>query len=167
MRPLLMDALKLLALQHDEVDALIADIEDAASAKQKEALFVKLADNLAAHAKIEETIFYPAVMAKQTEDLLLESAEEHLSIKRVLADLLDLDPDDDAFDAKLAVMKEQISHHAREEEEGELFPKVKQLLDADERAALGNEMLAKFEELIGEEPRTAIPAETDEAARIA
>ena len=42
------------------------------------------------------------MLAKQTEDNLLESAEEHLAIKRVLADLLDLDVDDDTFDAKLS-----------------------------------------------------------------
>jgi len=162
-----MDALKLLESQHDEVDALVADIEDASSPTQKADLFVKLADNLAAHAKIEETLFYPAVIAKQTEDILLESVEEHLSIKRVLADLLELDPDDDEFDAKLSVMKEQLEHHAHEEEEGELFPKVKKLLDAEEREALGQEMLARFEELMGEAPRTSVPAEIDKAARLA
>ena len=159
-----MNALDLLKQQHDEVDELIADIEETDDGEMKAQLFEELADKLAAHSKIEEEIFYPAVMDKQTEEKLLESAEEHLAIKRVLADLLDLDVEDEHFDAKLSVMKEQIEHHAREEEEGELFPKVEKLLSADELEGLGNEMLVRFDELLDEEPRMDVPLETDEAA---
>jgi hypothetical protein len=103
-------------------------------------------------------------MAKQTQEILLESVEEHLSVKRVLADLLDLSPDDDQFDAKLSVMKEQLEHHAHEEEEGELFPKVKKLLGKDELEALGGEMASMFQELLTQSPRKNVPAETGEAA---
>lgn len=161
-----MNAIDLLIEQHDEVAKLIAQIEKAKDGKTKEAKFIELADKLAAHAKIDEKIFYPAVMAKQTEDMLLESVEEHLQIKRVLADLIELDIDDDEFDAKLSVMKEEIEHHAREEEEGELFPKVKKLLGADELAGLANEMLAMFEKLVANAPREDVRAETGEAASL-
>lgn len=161
------NALELLKSQHDEVDALFEAIKAAPSYSRKEKLFLELADKLAAHAKIEETIFYPAVIAKQTKDLLLESAEEHLAIKRVLADLIELDIDDERFDAKLDVMKEQVQHHAREEEEGELFPKVRALLSSDDLAGLGSEMLAKFEGLLQGQPRLDVPSETAEAAPIA
>lgn len=161
-----MDAITLLMEQHQEVDELLAQIEQTESASEKEDLFYQLADQLAAHAKIEETIFYPAVMTKQTEDKLLESVEEHLAIKRVLADLLELDPDDEHFDAKLQVMKEELTHHAHDEEEGKLFPAVKKLLSADELEGLGGEMMAMFEELIEEEPRDDVRGETGEAASL-
>ena len=161
-----MDALTLLEEQHDEVDALFAKIEAAEEAVTKAALFEELADKLAAHAKIEEVLFYPAVMARQTKDLVIESTEEHLQLKRVLADMLDLDPEDDHFDAKLKVMKEEVSHHAREEEEGELFPKVKKLLDEDTLAGLGGEMASMFEELLEEQPRNDVPNEVAEAAQL-
>lgn len=159
-----MDALSLLKEQHDEVDALFQQLEKADDADRKQALFDELADKLAAHATIEETMFYPAVMARQTKDMLLESVEEHLAIKRVLADLLELDPEDEQFDAKCKVMKEEVEHHAREEEEGELFPKVKKLMSADELAALGSEMARRFEELLATEPRREVPGETAAAA---
>jgi hemerythrin superfamily protein len=161
-----MNAIKLLKQQHDEVDELIETIEKAKSSRAKEAAFLELADKLAAHAKVEESLFYPAVMAKQTEDMLLESVEEHLQIKRVLADLLDLDIDDEHFDAKLSVMKEEIEHHAREEEEGDLFPKVKKLFSADELEGLGNDMMAMFETLLTGAPRKSVPSETDKAASL-
>jgi hypothetical protein len=132
----------------------------------REALFVELADKLAAHATVEEKLFYPASMAKETSELLHEAVEEHLSVKRVLADMLELDPDEDKddFDAKLSVLKEQVSHHAHDEEEAKLFPLLRQMMSEDDRAALGNEVLAMFEALLERSPRKQVPAETGEPA---
>jgi len=158
------DALELLTEQHDEVMDLFEQIENTDDSEQKAELFRELADKLAAHATMEEKIFYPSVMSEETQDLLLESTEEHLAAKRVLADLLALDADDDRFDAKLTVLKEHVRHHAKDEEEGELFPMLRRQLSADERAGLGNEMLAFFELLLEREPRMNVPAETAEAA---
>jgi len=159
------NALELLKSQHEEVEALIGKIERSEGGHKQE-LFVEMADKLAAHATIEEKLFYPSVKARQTEDALMEAVEEHLQVKRLLADLLDLDCDDEEFDAKLSVMKEEIRHHAHDEEEDSLFPKVRRLFSADELAALGAEMLAMFEEVLVDQPRNNVPLETDRAARI-
>ena len=160
-----MNALDLLIEQHDEVEDLFEMIEKADGEKKAE-LFEELADKLAAHAAMEEKLFYPAVKAKETEELLIESTEEHLAIKRVLADLLELDTDDEHFDAKLKVMQEEVDHHAREEEEDKLFPKVRKLMSSDELEGLGSEMELLFEQLLSEEPRHNVPDETAEAAPI-
>ena len=156
------DVVELLTAQHTEVDELMAQIEDGKG--DKRALFAELADNLGAHATIEEKIFYPAMMTRDTKDMLQEAVEEHLAIKRLLADMLALPPESDSFKAKLAVLKEEVSHHAHEEEEKELFPEVRAQFSADERAALGNECLAMFEQLMTTSPRNAIPNEIDRAA---
>ena len=158
------DVLELLESQHQEVDALFAAIEQGTG--DRRALFTELADKLAAHAAVEEKVFYPAVMAKVTGDLLKESVEEHLSIKRVLADLISLRVDDEQFLPKLKVLKEQVSHHAHEEEESKLFPKVRSMMSVDERAALGNELLVMFEELMTTHPYRNVPAETAVAAQL-
>ena len=161
------DALELLTSQHAEVDQLIARLEDEEmSADRKQFVFFELADKIAAHAAMEEQLFYPAVRAQQTEELLLESTEEHLSIKRVLADLLETDLDDARFDAKLKVLKEQLDHHAHAEEENELFPKLRRLMPAEQLVALGGEMLALFEQLITTQPRKQIRKETREPAEL-
>jgi hypothetical protein len=128
-------------------------------------LFTQIADKLAAHASIEERFFYPAANSDDTEDILLESAEEHLAAKRVIADLLDLLPTDETFDAKVKVLQELIEHHVEEEEE-ELFPKVRKLAEKDALMDLGIQMEAHFKELLQSEPRSEIPAQTDEAAPI-
>ena len=158
------NALELLRTQHEEVESLIEKIENTDDAREKQALFVEMADKLAAHSTIEEKIFYPSVMDRKTREALVESTEEHLSVKRLLADMMELDVEDEHFDAKLSVMKEQIRHHAHDEEEDTLFPKVRRLMSADELAALGNEMLAMFELLIERSPRKQVPAETAEPA---
>ncbi|MGE5186180.1 MAG: hemerythrin domain-containing protein [Acidobacteriota bacterium] len=158
------DALELLKSQHDDVEALIGRIEDCEDLDEKLELFAELADKLAAHSTIEEKLFYPSVLDDDTTELLIEATEEHLAVKRVLADMLALDPDDDHWDAKLAVLKEEVRHHARDEEEGKLFPILERALTEDFRAALGNELLAMFEELLEQEPRNQVPSETTEAA---
>lgn len=158
------DVLELLTSQHEEVDMLLEKLEKGEG--NRRVLFMELADKLAAHATVEEKVFYPAVMAKQTNELLHESVEEHLAIKRVLADLIEMRLDDDTFKAKLSVLKEQVSHHAHKEEEAKLFPKVRAMFSSDERAALGNEVLVMFEELMESSPSKNVPAETTVAAEL-
>src|SRR5882724_11311864 len=159
-----MNAIKLLESQHREVEKLFAKIESAKDVDKKETLFTTLADSLAVHASIEEHHFYPAVKASRTQDILLESLEEHVAIKRVLSDLLDTEVEDQTFDAKLKVLKETVAHHV-EEEESDLFPKVKKLFAADRLEAIGQEMSEEQAALEAKgNPREAVPAETDRAA---
>jgi hemerythrin superfamily protein len=156
-------AIELLTSQHRQVEKQLSKLEAAKTAKQRRALFREVADSLAAHVMVEETLFYPAVKAKRTEDKLLESLEEHLGIKRVLADLVGLDVDDETFPAKVKVLEEQVVHHHGEEED-DLFPKVKQLLDKDDLEALGDAMASAFVTLLAGRPRQTVRDETERAA---
>jgi hemerythrin superfamily protein len=161
-----MSAIDMLEAEHREVEQLFEKFESAKTARQKRAIFEQIADKLAVHAAIEEQHFYPAARSDDTEDLLLEAAEEHLSAKRLIADLLRLPEDDDTFEAKVTVLKEQIEHHV-EEEEGELFAQVRDLLDDEMLDALEQEMTATKEELLAKgNPRDEVPGETDEAAHV-
>jgi len=62
------------------------------------------------------------------------------------------------------VLKEEVSHHAHEEEEGKLFPELRAAMSADELAALGNEYLVLFETLMQSHPYKNVPSEIQEAA---
>jgi hemerythrin superfamily protein len=157
-----MDAIELLVQHHRELEKRLEDLLEQAPKDRKQG-FTEAADLLAAHFTIEEKSFYPAVSAKRTEDILLESLEEHLSLKRLLADLLALDVTDQTFEPKLHVLKEQAAHHHKEEEK-DLFPKVKTFLDADAREALGKEMQAMLDRVARKEPRKMVAGQTDEAA---
>lgn len=158
------DAVKLLETQHREMEGLLQQVADTHGDATTKALFAQAADLLTVHIKAEEEIFYPAVHEACTEDDLLESLEEHLSLKRLLADLIGLDPTDKAFEPKFKVLKEQTEHHHREEEE-HLFPEVLKLLNENRREALGKAMLARQLDLTKQgEPREAVSGETASAA---
>lgn len=157
-----MNAIELLKTQHEEAKGLFKKIEKAED-DEKQDLFERLADALAVHATIEEKQFYPATRNARTEEMLQEAVEEHLSAKRLIADLLEMIPDDPQFDAKVAVLKEQVEHHIEEEEE-DLFPKVRKMLEADELEDLGVVMEDMAEDLKTEgAPRESVPAETGSA----
>ncbi len=163
-----MNAIDLLEQQHREVEELFEEFEDAreGAVKTKERLCNEIADALAVHAEIEEKLFYPESKQENTEEILRESVEEHLSMKRILADLIESGPEDEQFDAKMKVLKEQVEHHV-EEEEQELFPKVRKDLSKDELEDLGERMQSMADDLEAEgDPSRNIPGQTDAPADI-
>ena len=157
-----MEATRLLKQQHEEVKELFKRYEAADEDSEKQALFDQIADDFAAHGEIEEKIFYPAVYVGSLREKLQEAVEEHLAARRIASDLLDLEPSDAQFDAKMKVLQELIEHHV-EEEEGELFPLVQQNFAREELDALGEQMEQMFEQLKQNEPREQLPSETDHA----
>jgi hemerythrin superfamily protein len=161
-----MNAIALLKHQHREVEALFKQLHKAKTGAPRRNIFEKIADALAVHATIEEKRFYPAVKEKTTEEILLESVEEHLAIKRVIADLLPLNADDETFAAKIKVLEDEISHHVEEEEEM-LFPRVERMFDDEALESLGDAMEDTQAELLqAGNPRESVAAETERAATI-
>jgi len=161
-----MNAIDLLTSQHRTIEASMEKLQQGGMENWDAALFAEVADHLTVHLASEEQIFYPAVKAKRTEDILLESLEEHLSLKRLLADLLELDPGEQTFEPKFKVLHEQAEHHHEEEEE-HLFPKVAKALDAAELEALGDKMSALQQSLRREgSPREAVSEQTNQAAAL-
>lgn len=161
-----MHAIEMLKHQHREVEALFNQMHKAASESARRNLCERIGDALAVHAAIEERHFYPAVKENTTEEILLESAEEHLAIKRVLADLLLTDTGDETFAAKCKVLEDEVAHHVDEEEET-LFPRVERMFDDEALESLGEAMEATQAELLESgRPRDAVALETDHAATI-
>lgn len=162
-----MNALDLLKQQHEEVSKLFKQfekLEEGGIAERRE-LFVMIADRLSAHATIEEQFFYPSIKTEKTEDLVREAVEEHLAVKRIIADLLEMEPADENYSAKMKVLQENVEHHV-EEEEKELFKLVRKVLDEDQLLALGVQMMTEYEELMQSEPRNEVPMQTDTAAPV-
>ena len=158
------DAVELLIHQHRTLEERMKRLHGATSDLERAALLAEVGDHLSVHIASEEEIFYPAVRAARTEDILLESLEEHLSLKRLLADLLALAPGAPTFEPKFKVLKEQTEHHHKEEEE-HLFPTVCKLIDVSARAALGEQMSAMQRRLQQQgAPREAVADQTVEAA---
>jgi hemerythrin superfamily protein len=160
-----MDAIEMLEEQHRDVEDLFDELETAEAA-DKQDLFDELADSLAVHALIEEMHFYPAVRARRTDDIRSESLEEHLLIKRSLSELLHLDPRNQLFETRLAALKQQVEQHVTEEED-DLFPKVRKVLDKKELVALAEDMSVTQENLLDAgQPRTRVRPAVEEAASL-
>ena len=143
------DAIAMLTAEHREVSKMFEEFESmgdrAKSKKQK--LVGEICTALTLHTSIEEEIFYPAVReaAKDADDMLDEALVEHASAKDLIAQLQEMDADDELYDAKVKVLSEQIEHHVGEEEK-EMFPKAKKAgLDL---VALAEEMATRKEELL-------------------
>ncbi|MES2319147.1 MAG: hemerythrin domain-containing protein [Pseudomonadota bacterium] len=122
------DAIELLIEDHENVKAMFEQYEalgDRAHVSKKK-LATQICTELTKHATAEEEIFYPAVRAagKDKEDLVDEAVVEHASAKDLIAQILEMAPTEDLFDAKVKVLSELIEHHV-EEEEGDMFPKAR------------------------------------------
>ncbi len=135
-----MDAITLLKEDHRTVEQLFKRFEQAGDRAhvQKRQIVDRIIQELSVHAAIEEQVFYPVARTTvpDTEDIALESLEEHHVVKWLLAELVDMDPAQERFDAKVTVLIENVRHHV-EEEENEFFPMVRKALGRNELADLG------------------------------
>lgn len=149
------DAIALLKEDHDAVEKLFKQFESAKGEGRKEKLARQICMELTIHTKIEEEIFYPACDGKIEEDLLKEAYVEHDSAKLLMAEIeAGNGQSDDFFDAKVQVLSEQVEHHV-EEEEKELFPKVRKAdLDLD---ALGEQLAQRKKELRAQYKESGVP----------
>lgn len=146
-------ATALLKEDHQKVKKLFSEFEklDVARDSDRAELFDQIRKELTVHAQIEEEIFYPAVERAEDEeadDLVREAHEEHRIVKTLLEELAALSPADSQFDAKIKVLKENVLHHA-EEEQDEIFP-VFDSLERMERERISEQLQARKRELTGE-----------------
>jgi len=150
-----MDAIALIKADHKTVEALFKQFEqvkEGGDDARKKSVVDEISRELEAHADIEEEIFYPSVKAKAEEEgqeLVDEAVEEHHLVKVTLGELASLPPSDEAFDAKVTVLIENVRHHVEEEEE-EMLPQAEELLGADRLAELGQRMAERKQELLGQ-----------------
>jgi hypothetical protein len=158
-------AITLLERQHREIEAMfrrLPALED--DFVGKAALFSRIADAIAAHAKVEETIFYPTILGAQAELELRETVAEHLAVKRRLSDMLGLDPADPRFDAEARALEQLVERHV-DEEEDELFGMIEDL-DREARLELGARMQRVYDQLLQTEPRLEVPDDVDYAVSL-
>lgn len=140
-----MSAVDVLTAEHEEMRAALNRLEKATGAERRSAAMTRTVDLIVRHAKAEEAVFYPAFreVARTSEDrkMFFEAHEEHHVVDVVIAELQAESPDSDVFAAKAKVLKDLVEHHA-EEEEDEMFPRARKLLDAAALRDLGARLQA-------------------------
>jgi hemerythrin superfamily protein len=133
------DAIVLLKADHQQVRRLFREFEASGktAVKKKAKIVGQIIEMLTVHTYIENEVMYPEVLAllPELKDDVLESYEEHHVADVLCLELSAMAADDERFDAKTAVLIENVTHHI-EEEEGDWFPKV--------RAGLGRKQLQEL-----------------------
>lgn len=139
-----MNALTLLKQDHGNVEELFHRFETCEPADYDELARIrdKVIEHLSRHSQVEEQVFYPAVRARLGDENafeVLEGLEEHHVVKQTLSELEKLAPSHDRFRAKMTVLIESVRHHVQEEEE-ELFEKVREHFTVEELSEMGDTM---------------------------
>ena len=147
------NAISLLKADHKKVKGMLEELEKTTerAAKKRTKLLGQIEKELKVHTQIEEEIFYPAfkeaVEKKEDREMFFEAVEEHHVVKGVLPEIAGTDPSSEVFGAKAKVLKELVTHHAKEEEK-EMFPAAKKALSSEELDELGERMQARKTELM-------------------
>src|SRR5438270_11842509 len=152
-----MDVIDLLTNDHAEVNALFGRYKQASKPDTKQELANEVVHELSVHAAVEEQFVYPLMRAKLDDGgkKADHAIEEHQEVKRLLADIEKLDPDNADFDKKMAKVTESVQHHVQEEE-GELFPELRQATEAGTREKVGS-VVEKAKSLVPTHPHPLVP----------
>jgi hemerythrin superfamily protein len=145
-----MDCLEFLEHDHEEVKQVFKKLEQAEGAAASR-LFEQLRNMLTLHEEIEETLFYPQLkQEKAAKELVLESYQEHHIMDVLIGEISQFKPSDEQWAPKVTVLQENTEHHIKDEE-GELFPKVRKIWDADKRREVGRQMQQMKQERQGKQ----------------
>ena len=112
-----MNAIDILKKDHQQVRQLFSEFMSADDEDfvRREDLFQQIDTALIAHSDAEEQIFYPAI-EKHAPDLVKEAMNEHQEVKQLLAEMLDIEVDDEEFESHMTTLVEKVQGHVQEEE---------------------------------------------------
>jgi len=148
-----MDATTLLKQDHETVRRLFREfVEAAGDHERRRTLYRSIRQELETHSRIEEQVFYPAVMrvrAEPARESVREALEEHHHVDGLLAELDQLEPDDDRHAAKMRVLQESVERHI-DDEESAMFAQARIHLTDERLERLGRDMAILRESLSGE-----------------
>src|ERR1700737_3352238 len=129
---------RILERDHSKVEQLFEQIK-----RQQGSIRANLVDLLAAdlrlHMRVEESIVYPFIVKQldgEGKEMVEEAKTEHEGARKVLAEVERLSPNEPGFDGALEMLEAGISHHV-EEEETEVFPKLRKSASAQQLNGVG------------------------------
>ena len=157
------DVIEVLEHDHREVEEMFGELESLRGASTEEDksrrkdLTDRVTIELVRHSVAEEVLVYPEVEDKVSADQVEHAREEHAEAEETLKRLEKLDADDPGFDDELATLMGEIRHHI-EDEEGEMFAHMRQMIDEDELRKLGGRVEA-FKKVAPTRPHPNVPNE--------
>jgi hypothetical protein len=134
------DPFALLEFDHRHVEALFEQLADSEQGPERERLVSDLEESLTAHMIFEEGAIYPLVLEEMGTESAQEAETEHGLARDGLAKVRELVAEP-GFGAAVESLKGGITHHV-EEEEGEMFPKLRSGTDGDVQQRLAADFIA-------------------------
>jgi hypothetical protein len=126
-------------MDHSHVMVTFHRFNAESSPGKKQAIVKAVCLALEIHAQLEEEIFYPALLEVDGANQVLAKARpEHDEMKRLIAELREMEAGDAGYDDKFLELMRDVIHHVADEE-SVLLPAAERLL-ADRLSELGAQM---------------------------
>ena len=149
-----MDATTLLMRDHQAVRELFRAFDEAGSdTDARRSLYRHIRQELQTHSRVEEHVFYPAVMrlrAEPAREAVRDALEDHHVFDGLLAELDQLEPEDARYGEKMRTLQLSVERHIASEEDA-LFAQARIHLTDERLERLGHDM-AVLRETLGGEP---------------
>lgn len=136
------DVIEVLTHDHAEVERMFTQLETlrgmtgGGAKSQRKDLVDQVTIELVRHSVAEEAEVYPRVQEKVSEAEAEHARQEHAEAEEVMKRLEGLQPDDPSFDEQLSALMKGVREHVAEEE-GEMFPHLRQAFSQEELVEMG------------------------------
>jgi hemerythrin superfamily protein len=141
------DAAETLIQDHREVENLFLQYETS----RDPAIAERICTELTVHSSVEERVVYPALgrEVKGGKSLKKHSEGEHRQVRKLIIEIEKAGPASEGAVELMAQLKMAVQEHVQEEE-SEVFPKMREQLGADRLEELGQEVADVKETLLAE-----------------
>lgn len=148
---LMPNATNMIRLDHTHTLATFHQYKTTTKPQVKRGLVNTVCLALEVHAQLEEEIFYPAVREVTDNEAIKKAVPEHAEMKRLIALLREMEPEDVRYDDTFMELMRDVIHHVADEETI-ILPEAERLLQ-NQLGELGGKMMKRRLELVA--PRTA------------
>ncbi|RXE56122.1 hemerythrin [Methanoculleus taiwanensis] len=143
------NVIDILKQEHEEVLSILEKLSSK-GISDRSSMYSSMKSALLPHMEGEERAVYPAFDQAGMHERVLESIEEHNAVKTLLGQLDSASmSNEDEWVARMKVIRENVQHHVKEEEE--IFPKARQSFSSGDLEEMGS----RFEEAKGKVPMAA------------
>ena len=139
------NAIEVLTQEHRKAEQMLQQLKGTQG--QDMALLEKAGQDLRIHMKIEEDVLYPFIHQNipNGQDLMKEAEQEHQEAREALAKV-EQTAGTAQFEQALTKLEEGVMHHVQEEE-NEIFPKLRQHVDQTRLEQFGTELEQEHQRL--------------------
>ena len=135
-----MDAIETLEKDHHRIRSLFSEFNETTDPQELQDCFDKIGNILTIHAEAEEQVLYPeASKCEDTDEVIAKGYEDHDRGDQMVIEIKSLNPSESQFKQKVKELQSFMLNHL-DEEENELFPKVRQGMDDRKLEELATEI---------------------------